>query len=450
MPFELTYELIQSLKDAIQVNDADLIKRESGDLHAADLSEIFHRLEPEESIVVLKLLTTEQGAEVLMHLDQDYRKRFLKELSTEEIACYLNIIDSDDGVDILNQLDVKRREEVLLLITNQEKASYIVDLLHYEPDCAGGLMAKELVKANINWTINQCIDEVRRQSRVVEKIYSIYVVDNNDRLLGVVTLPSLLLSDGSMLVADVYDPDIILVETYREADEVARIMQKYDLESIPVVNVQGKLAGRITIDDVIDVITEMAELERQMMAGISESIEEDASIWALSKSRLPWLIVGMTGGMLGAWFMGLFEENIKMIPAMAFFIPLITATGGNVGIQSSSIVVQSLAGREDLDAFNLGRMLKGLLVALLNGLAISLLVFTFNAIVGQDMRLAFVVSLALLSVVLIASFFGTVTPLVLDRIGINPALASGPFITTTNDLIGLAIYFIVAHSLLNF
>lgn len=450
MQLELTHELIHTLKEAISSDYVSYINSLTGDLHAADLSQILHRLEPEESRYILNLMSKDRGAEVLMQLDHDYRTRFLKVWETNEVAEYLNIIDSDDAADILQEMEVKRREEVLLQISNPEKAAYIIDLLHYEEDCAGGMMAKELVKANINWNVNQCIEEIRRQSKVVEKIYSVFVVDDNDRLLGLVELPKILLADSSMLVADIYDPEIIKVETYREADEVARIIQKYDLESIPVVNVQGKLAGRITVDDVIDVITEMAELERQMMAGISETTEDDASVWALSKSRLPWLMVGMSGGMLGAWFMGFFEESIKIIPAMAFFIPLITATGGNVGIQSSSIVVQSLANREELDSFNASRLFKGFLVALLNGVAISSLVFAFNLFVGQDLRLAMVVSLALLSVIVIASFFGTVTPLVLDKAGVNPALASGPFITTANDLIGLAIYFIVAQILLSF
>lgn len=450
MQHELTHELIQDLKGAIQSADYSYINNLLDDLHAADVSEIIHRLEPEDSIIILNLLTIENGADVLMHLDDDYRKRFLKELKSEQLAEYLNLIDSDDAADIINELPVKRRDDVLVKISNQEKAAYIIDLLHYEEDCAGGIMAKELVKAKLTWTVTECIEEIRRQSKNVEKIYSVYVVDDHDRLVGIVHLKKLLLSDGHILVDEIYDDDIIHVETYREADEVAKIMQKYDLESIPVVNVQGKLAGRITIDDVIDVITEMAELERQMMAGISESTEEASSVWVLSKSRLPWLLVGMTGGMLGAWFMGFFEENIKLIPAMAFFIPLITATGGNVGIQSSSIVVQSLASREELDSFNTPRLIKGFFVALINGLAISSLVFVFNILVGQDIKLGLVVSVALLCVVFIASFFGTITPLILDKMGINPALASGPFITTINDLLGLAIYFVVANLLLSF
>lgn len=450
MQFELTHEYVNRLKEAVESRDDKFIREQMEELHAADISTVVTRLEPLESKYLLDLVDKEEGADIIMHLDEDYRKRFLKELPAAELASYINYIDSDDAVDILNEQAIQKREEVLPLIQNKEKAEHVRDLLHYEEDCAGGLMAKELVKANINWTVNQCIEEIRRQSKNVEKIYSVYVVDDNDKLLGVVPLKNLLLSDGNNLVADIYDPEIISIETYREEEEVAQIMQKYDMESAPVVNVHGKLLGRITIDDIIDVITEQAEEERKLMAGITDSTEEDASVWRLSKARLPWLMIGMCGGILGAWFIGLFENDIKLLPAMAFFIPLITATGGNVGIQSSSIVVQSLANRDKFISFNTARMFKGFLVSLLNGAAISSVVFSLNMLLDQDPTLSIVVSLALLSVVIMASFFGTVTPLVLDRFGINPAVASGPFITTVNDLLGLAIYFLVAHTLYNF
>lgn len=450
MEFELTQEYIHQLKDALAEGNHVFIRENMKDLFAADISLVCQWLDSDETKQVLALFNKQDGAEIIMHLDEDYQKRLLREVPLEELAAFMNYIDSDDAADILNKQPIQTREEVIPLIQNEEKARDIRDLLHYEEDCAGGLMAKELIRVNINWSVNQCIEEIRRQSKAVEKLYSVYVVDNNDKLLGFVPLKNLLLSEAHFLIADIYDPDIISIETYREAEEVAYVMQKYDLESVPVVNVHGKLLGRITIDDVIDVITEQAELERQIMAGITDYTEDNASIWQLSRSRLPWLLVGMGGGMTGAWFMGFFEENIKLIPAMAFFIPLITATGGNVGIQSSSIVVQSLATEESMSRFTAFRFFKGFLVALLNGIAISSLVFSFNMMIGQEMRLAMVVSLALLSVVILASFFGTITPLVLDYFGINPAVASGPFITTANDLLGLAIYFSVAQTLYHF
>jgi magnesium transporter len=447
MEFEITEDFIHNIREAIANGNGVFIREKMEELHAADISGILQELDTEESRYVLSLLNKEIGAEIISSLDEDVRKKFLRAFSPRELAQYINYTDSDDAVDIINEQPVKIREEVIALVENSEKADHIRDLLHYEEDCAGGLMAKELIKANINWNITQCIEEIRRQSKNVGKIYSVYVVDNSDKLLGIVSLKKMLLADDETKIADIYSSDIISVESYRPAEEVAEMMQKYDLESIPVINVHGKLLGRITIDDVVDVITEQAEQDIQMMAGISDSAEEDASVWRLSRVRLPWLLVGMLGGIVGARFIGLFEDDIMLIPAMAFFIPLITATGGNVGIQSSSVVVQSLANKSGIGTFNPQKFFKVFLVALINGIAISSLVFLINFAIGEEFRLALVVSIALLSVVVLSSFMGTITPLILDKTGVNPAIASGPFITTANDLLGLGIYFLVAHTL---
>jgi magnesium transporter len=304
-----------------------------------------------------------------------------------------------------------------------------------------------MLPANENWSIRQCIEEIRKQAENVQKIYSVYVVDNLGHLLGRVSLKRLIITDENTKIADILDDDLVSVETYMEEEEVAAIMTKYDLDAIPVVNARGKLVGRITIDDIIDVITELAERERQMMAGISSDVEEADSVWDLSKARLPWLIIGMFGGFLGAQFLGLFEGDIAIIPALAFFIPLITATGGNVGIQSSSIVVQSLANPNVFAGTMFQRLLKVLFVAIVNGAILAVMVFGAVILVNRSQSLAMTVSLALFCVVLLASFMGTITPLLLDKIGVNPALAAGPFITTANDLLGLAVYFSVAHVL---
>jgi len=308
-------------------------------------------------------------------------------------------------------------------------------------------MAKELIKANLNWNVVQCIEEIRRQAENVEKIYSVYVVDGKNKLLGRVSLKKIIISEDKTLVKNIYEPDVVAVETYFDQEEVVSIMRKYDLETVPVVNGVGKLVGRITIDDVMDVMAEMAEEERQLMSGISEDVEEDDSVWMITRARLPWLIIGLAGGLLGAWFIGFFEDDIAMIPAMAFFIPLITATGGNVGIQSSAIVVQSLADKSGIAYGNIERLLKGFFVSLINGLVLATIVLSFSLVLGQPFRLGSIVAFSLFSVVLLSSIMGTITPLILDKIGINPALAAGPFITTTNDLLGLTVYFTIAHFL---
>jgi magnesium transporter len=450
MSFEITEDFLSSVRAAIEQQQIDILKEQVAELPAQDISILLADLSTQESTYLLSILSIEQAALVITELESDDQIKLLKTFDSKKIASFVSCIDSDDAVDIINQLNIQQGEEVIGYIDDEEKANHIKDLLHYDEDCAGGLMAKELIKANLNWSVEKCIEEIRIQSKNVDKIYSIYVVDDNMRLLGRVGLKRMLLAEDNALISDIYEPKIISVESYRSGSEVAELMQHYDLETIPVVNVQGKLLGRITIDDVMDFITEQVDAERQMMAGITEDTDEDDSVWILAKSRLPWLIVGIFGGILGAQFIGVFEHIIHQVTAMAFFIPLITATGGNVGIQSSSMVVQSLARDSAYNGMEIKKFVKGFVVSLVNGVVISLLVFGFNFFINPDSTLAIVVSLSLLSVVLVSSFMGTITPLILNRLDINPALASGPFITTANDLLGIAIYFSVAHLLYQF
>lgn len=446
--FELTNEFRERFQRAVSEKDVDFIVQSLEGIKPADISTLLYEFNSDDSKYVLDVLTPELRAEIINDLDEDVREKFLRSFETQEITEIVNHLDSDDAVDILNELPIKEREEVLAGIDNSEKEANILDLLRYDEDVAGGLMAKELVKANVNWTVVQCIEQIRKQAEHVQKLYSVYVVDDKDCLLGRVSLKRIILADDNTLISDIYESDLVTVETYLSEEEVAQIMRKYDLEAVPVVNVQNKLLGRITIDDVVDVITEQADEERQMMSGIAGDVEEDDSVWDLTKARLPWLIVGVLGGFISAKFIGVFEQELLRITAIAFFIPLIQATGGNVGIQSSSIVVQSLANPSAFSGGMLKRLFKVFLVALINGLVLSCMVYGFNIITGGPNTLSFVVSLALFFVVLIASFLGTVTPLLLNKLGFNPALASGPFITTTNDLLGLAIYFYIVHILL--
>ncbi|RAU83407.1 magnesium transporter [Pontibacter arcticus] len=445
MQVEITREYIEQVEEAIARKDQDFILESMAGMYPADITTVLYELDATESKYVMDLLPPEVGSEILSDLDYDIRKDFLDNFTSQEIARYLNLMDSDDAVDILNEQSVQIREEVLALIDNEEKAAAILDLLHYEEDCAGGLMAKELIKVNQNWRVRQCIEEIRRQAEDVERIYTVYVVDNRDILVGRVSVKALLLSKDDVLVKDISNPDVISIESFRDENEVVGVMQKYDLEAVPVVNIQGRLLGRITIDDVIDVMQEQAELSRQLMTGITENVEEDDTVFRISRSRLPWLIIGMVGGLMAAQFMGFFEGDIALLPALALFVPLITATGGNVGIQSSSIIIQTLASNTVIFDNLSERMLKVLLVALLNAVIISMLVFLFTYLFKGDIKLSMVVSIALFSVVMLASLMGTIMPMILDKFGINPAVAAGPFITTANDLLGLGIYFGIAH-----
>ena len=445
--FELTAEFRDRLRVAVEQHDKKFILQSLEPIDPADITALLYEFNSEESKYVIDLLDIPIRAEIIRDLDPDTRKSFLKIFEVPALVEFMNVLDSDDAADILNELPIKTSEEVIAGIEPILR-SQVIDLLRYDNNVAGGLMAKEIIKARDNWTVVQCIEEIRKQAEnVVTKFYTVYVVDEHDKLLGRVALQQLILSDSKTLVKDIIE-DVVSVETYLEDTEVAEIMQKYDMESVPVVNVQGTLVGRITIDDVVDVITEQAEEDRQLMSGITEDVQEDDTVWKNTRARLPWLVIGIIGGIISARFMGLFEGQLARITAISFFVPLIQATGGNVGIQSSSLVVQSLASPGYLDEGLLKRLAKVFSVALLNGLFLSVLVFGVNLLVFGNQSLSIVVSIALFVVVLFASFVGTITPLILNRLGFNPALASGPFITTTNDLLGLAVYFLTVSLLL--
>jgi magnesium transporter len=445
MNFVLTKEYLAEIEKAIEERNSDFLLAELENLQPQDISEIISEIEKEQSKYLVELLDEETTADIVANMEADERENFLSQFVPNKIAAWLDRLDSDDIVDILNDLPLKFREQILAVFPTRETAMLVKEMLHYDSDCAGGLMAKELIKVNLNWTVAQCIEEIKRQAEEVEKILMIYVIDDEQRLLGRLSAKKIIISDSNTLIKNIYDEEIQTVFTYESAEHVASLIQKYDLEAIPVVDAGGRLLGRITVDDVIDVIREHAETDLQVMSGISEKIEEDDSVWILTRARLPWLIIGMIGGISGAQIIGIFEEDLALIPAMSFFIPLITATGGNVGIQSSTIIVQALADSSGIQESIWSRLRKSFLVAVLNGLALSLLVFAVNYFIFSNVDLVLVVAVALFSVVMIASFMGTITPLVISKIGINPAFASGPFITTANDLIGLAVYFLVAR-----
>jgi magnesium transporter len=448
--FELSKEYLESLRMGIEREDIDFIRQSLDGVNEADIAALLDELSMQESVYVLRLLEKQQAADILIELDEGTLSRVLKEFENSEIAAWIELMDSDDGADILNLLSEKDREETIADFQDRIKSEQILELLRYEEDTAGGIMAKEFIRANKNWNVVQTIAEIRRQAENVEKIYSIYVINNKQQLLGRVSLKKIILAASDTRIEDIYDEDVISVPVYMDQEEVATVMRRYDLESVPVINAKNKLVGRITVDDILDVIQEEADEDIQAMSGISDQVDEYDSVFKLTKARLPWLLIGIMGGLMGAGFIGFFEEGLTKVTALAFFIPLITATGGNVGIQSSTLVVQSLANKSAFDDSLTERFLKGLLVAVINGLVLAL--FVFGVVVlfyGNEIKFALVVSIALFAVVLLSSFMGTFTPLVLDRFGINPALASGPFITTANDLLGLAVYFLVAMSLLS-
>jgi magnesium transporter len=449
MQFELTSDILDSLKLAIEQKNQSLLKQQLHDLYAQDIAIIINQLNIDEAAYIYELLDDDTAPDVLLELDDDTREKLLATFSSQEIAKELDNMDSDDAADVISELPENIQDEVLSHIEDIEQASDIAELINYEEGTAGSLMAKELVSVYAFETVTQCIEEIRKQTDNVEVMYAVYVVDNNERLIGMLSLKKLIISHPLARVEEIYEPDIQYVRTNTTSEEVAEFMQKYDLVVLPVVDQLGRLMGRITIDDVVDVIKETADENIQRMSGISDDVDTNDKLWILSRARIPWLLVGMCGGIVGSRIIGSYEEHIKIHPEMAYFIPLIGAMGGNVGVQSSAIIVQGLANNSLLGDKIAPKLIKELGVGLINGLICASIIW-FYAFLIEDWRLAATVSIALLTVILCASFLGTFVPLTMNRFKINPALATGPFVTTLNDIIGITIYFLIGRLLYAF
>jgi magnesium transporter len=443
MRFELTREFLSILRVKIAESDLDWIREHLLELHYADIAEILDKLTSEEAKYIYFEMDEDLQADVLMELEEEVRDRFLASLSSKEIADQLENLDSDDAADILGELSDEKIQEVISQMEDDEAAEDIVDLLNYDEDTAGGLMQKEFIQARVDWPVNRCLVELRRQAEDVEKVYTIYVVDKLNKLVGVLSLKRLLFASPKSLISDLFQgKNIIYVKTSDSSEDVVKVMEKYDLVSVPVVDLQNKLVGRITLDDVVDVIKEEADKDFQLASGISERIESTFSVWRITKARIPWLFIAMLGGTLGAQVIAQFQGGITKVPALAFFIPLITAMGGNVGVQSSAIVVQSLAKGSGQFGSILQKLGKEAIVALVNGIILSAIIYGI-AFYFENGTLGLVVSISLFTVIVFAALFGTLIPLVLNHYKIDPALATGPFVTTLNDIVGLFIYFTV-------
>lgn len=446
MQIEITREFIERLEDLISCRNETQILELIGDLHPVEIAEIFGEISPAESKYLYTLIDEEKAAEVVAFLDEDVREKFLDQLTSREIAeNFVENLDSDDAADIISELSEERQREVLSEIDDIEVASDIVDLLKYDEDTAGGLMAKELVKVNVNWSRDQVIDEIRRQSHEVENVYTVYVVNDDEKLLGILPLKKLLVEPESVRIEDMYIDKIQVADVNMSAEEVASIMKKYDLVVLPVIDEIGRLVGRITIDDVVDVIQEEADKDYQLMSGLSGSIESDDNIWTLTRGRMPWLLVGLIGGIVGSRVISTYEEQIQVHPEMAYFIPLIAAMGGNAGVQSSAIIVQGLANNTLRKGDAWYKFFKELSVGMLNGLVCAAVILSYNLLFGNSLELAVTVGTAMITVIVVASILGTFIPLTLNRFNIDPALATGPFITTMNDITGMFIYFLIGR-----
>ena len=446
-PFKLTDELLEEIRELIGDSKDAALQTMMKEFHYADIAEIADELEVEEATYLIKLLDSEKTSDILAEMHEDIREAVLKNLTAKEIAGELAELDTDDAADIINELPKELVQEVISEIEDREHAKDIVDLLRYEEDSAGGLMAKELVKVNENWTVTTCVKEMRAQAENVTRVHSIYVVDDEDKLKGRLSLKDLLTAPAKSHIREIYIPKVDSVNVNEKGEEVARVMSKYDLEAIPVVDEIGRLVGRITIDDIVDVIREEADKDYQMAAGISQDVEVSDSIWILTRARLPWLILGLLGGLGAAAIMGTFEEMIAKHAVLFFFTPLIAAMAGNVGVQSSAIVVQGLAN-DDLKGSVRNHLLKEMLLALLNGFILAILLLLFTWVWKGAFETAWAISLSLIVVIVVAGFIGTFVPLFLHKRNIDPAIATGPFITTSNDIFGILIYFWIAKIIL--
>lgn len=447
MSFEITNELLANITSYIEASDDKPIIALFEEMHYADVAEILDELSFDDIIYIIKLIDSEKTSAVLMELDEDIREKILQKLSAKEIAEEVEELDSDDAADIIGELSEERQEAVMSQIEDEEHVKEIEELLTYDEDSAGGLMAKELVKVNENWNVLKCVREMRSQAEEVTRVHSIYVVDDDEKLKGRLSLKDLLITSTKTAISEVYIPKVDFVNVHDDLDEVSNKMRKYDLEAIPVVDNDGVLLGRITIDDIVDIIKEEADKDYQLAAGLTQDVEADDSILQLTKARLPWLFLGLIGGVGAFLIMQMFENTFEENAVLFFFTPLIAAMAGNVGVQSSAIIVQGLANDDVKGSIN-SRLIKEMLLAALNGVVLAIFLFGFIWLCEGKMNTAFAISASLVAVIIVAGLIGTFVPLFLNKRGIDPAIATGPFITTSNDIFGILIYFMIAKIIL--
>lgn len=451
MEVKITKDFIEHLNESINQQNAKAVKEMLQDLHPADIAELFDELSTKEQSFVIDLLDNEISADILLELEEDDRRKFLKTLTAKEIAeDVINEMDTDDAVDVINELSDEKKDEVIAQLEDQEHAREIVDLLRYDEDTAGGLMGKELIKVNKDWSVITAVKQMRKQAEDLEEVFSIYVVDEEEKLLGTLSLKRLLTTSANTKVADVYNEKIQYVKTYTKDMEVAKVIEKYDLYEVPVVDELMRLVGVITVDDVIDVIREEAEENYQLAAGITQNVDSDDNILKLTRARLPWLLLALVGSFVAVNVSQSFSDAMNLYPQLFFFTPLVAAMAGNVGVQSSAIIVQGLAN-SNISGSIWKRLGKEMLLALLNStlLAFVLLLAT-HFLMSTSYEISSTIVLALVIVMILASLIGTFIPIMLHKYGVDPAIATGPFITTSNDIFGLLIYFSIAKMILGF
>ena len=449
--FEINKTVIDSIQELIEKGANAKLRVKLKDFHYADIAEIIYELSTDQAIYLIKLLDSEKTAEALAEVDEDTRERILEKLSVKEIAEEISELDSDDAADLMAELSEERQERVMSEISDTSHVDDIRELLAYDENTAGGLMAKEMVVVQEGLSVLKCLNAMRAQAEEVTRVHSIYVVDDKNRLKGRLSLKDLITANSKAIVKDVCIPKVDFVTADVSGEEVAKIMTKYDLEAIPVVNDKKVLLGRITIDDIVDLIKEEAEKDYQLAAGLSNDVEADDTIFQLTRARLPWLFLGLLGGLGSVFILKDFEavmENPEL-RNLFFYTPLIAAMAGNVGVQSSAIIVQGLAN-DVVKGSLLSLLIKEVSLSLINGFALAVILIIFGLLINQDIKISLTIAGCMMGVIIIAALIGTFIPIFLNKKGIDPAIATGPFITTCNDIFGIFLFFYIAKIFLGF
>jgi magnesium transporter len=435
----------QILQDLLNRHNSIMLKNILTDLHPADIAEAMVEMDKEERTQLLELIPLEKTAQTLIDLDKHILDSVLESLDESRLVSIISTMDSDDAADILGELDEEIAHRVLMALP-AEAFHEVQRLMRHEEDTAGGIMALEVVAVNKDTTASQALNVLRRKADEVDDVYNIYVIDNDGVLVGMASLKDVVTAAPKAVLSKIMKSDPISVLAHTDQEEVANLFRKYDLVAAPVVDEQGRLVGRITVDDVLDVVEEEASEDITKMAGITDDEIGERSILKTSSVRLPWLLVAFVGEIMSAKVLQHFMPSENKLIIATFFIPLIMAMGGNIGIQCSTVVIRGLA-IGDIRLGDTGRrLIQELSVALLNGLLIACLLLGTVAWMFSNLKFGTVLSFALLTVLFIASFVGTLVPLFLKRIRIDPAIATGPFITTSNDVLGLLIYFTIIHA----
>ncbi|HHS13869.1 MAG TPA: magnesium transporter [bacterium] len=410
------------------------------DLHPADIAEALQKMDPENVMAVIRQMDTETAARVFLEIDPPFRKVLFQKLDDQTAVDLVLSMDSDDAADVIGELEPDKAEKILGGMPFEEFRE-VKTLLRHDEETAGGIMALEVVAMPETLSARDALKELRRQAEDLEDVYNIYAVDHSGVLKGVVSLKELVLASPKKSLNEFMDKEPVAIHTKMDQEEVANIFKKYDLASAPVVDEHNRLAGRITFDDIMDVAEEEASEDIALMAGITDEKIHGQSIWRISSVRLPWLMVAFIGEMVSALVMSRFHASLERVLAAAFFIPLMMAMGGNVGIQSATVVIRGLAVGDIGIKDTMPRLLREILGAMLNGLIIACILVTIVTFWQNEFRFGLVLGVSLILVIINAALFGTLVPFVLKMAGVDPAIATGPFITTSNDILGLMVYF---------